>query len=390
MPPHPPTPDGSGPRLSLRALLLTLLTVTLSGSCGDGASSDAAADGESAPVAAAEPRSGEAVYLAYCATCHGESGDGKGVTQLDRPARAFRDGGFSFGNTPEAVFRTVSSGIGGTPMPGFATVLDEEQRRAVAAHVLSLGPEQVAIDLKATELAVGERAVVVRGGLPPLADGLPVVPRGLLLGNSDGLSFEYDADDLRLLAVRQGPFVDRRDWGERGGALLEPLGRVIWTNEGGAPGAFAMLDGRTTLDARLAWTEIDGPQAEVGARLLDPAGEERAVLRERGSAATLGEVAGFRRNLRLTGAPGLRVHLRLATTAGLQRLGPERVLVDGADGPMVLEVSGTTGFEGFSEPAEGVLAVALQFGPGGVAACDVVCIPLASRAEAEVLRVEGF
>ena len=43
--------------------------------------------------------------------------DGNGVTELDRPARSFRDGGFSFGNTPEALFRTISTGIPGTPMP---------------------------------------------------------------------------------------------------------------------------------------------------------------------------------------------------------------------------------------------------------------------------------
>jgi hypothetical protein len=232
---------------------------------------------------------------------------------------------------------------------------------------------------------------VVRGGLPPVVDGLDVVPRGLLLGNTDGLTFEYDASDLRLLAVRQGPFVQRRDWGGRGGDLLEPLGLVVWTNEGGAPGPFAMLDGRTPLTAKLAWTEVDGGQAAVGARLLDPAGDARATLTERGGAAVLGDLAGFRRSIDVEGgAAGLPVLLRLGTTEGLERLGPERVLVDGAAGPMVFEVSGGSGFEGLAEPSDGVLGVALRLDEDGRADCEIVCIPLASREQAETLRMEGF
>src|SRR5262245_57819330 len=75
-----------------------------------------------------------------CATCHGETGDGKGTTQLDRPARSFMDGGFSFGNTPEALFRTISVGIPGTPMPAFDSSLSEEERHLVAGYVVTLGP----------------------------------------------------------------------------------------------------------------------------------------------------------------------------------------------------------------------------------------------------------
>ena len=59
------------------------------------------------------------LFIANCASCHGEKGDGEGTTDLDRKARSFKDGGFSFGNTPEALFRTLTTGIPGTPMPGF-------------------------------------------------------------------------------------------------------------------------------------------------------------------------------------------------------------------------------------------------------------------------------
>ena len=51
--------------------------------------------------------------------------------------RSFRQGGFSFGNTEEAVFRTISSGIIGTPMPGFQSLIGEAERHALARHVIA-------------------------------------------------------------------------------------------------------------------------------------------------------------------------------------------------------------------------------------------------------------
>src|SRR5438093_1021640 len=81
-----------------------------------------------------------ALFLQHCASCHGESGDGRGTTQLDRPARSFKDGGFSYGNTVEALVRTIANGIPGTPMPAAPSVLTDADRRALAEYVLSLGP----------------------------------------------------------------------------------------------------------------------------------------------------------------------------------------------------------------------------------------------------------
>src|SRR6185295_1999320 len=63
------------------------------------------------------------LFAKTCATCHGLDGSGQGPSVLDRPARNFKDGGFSFGNTADAIFNTISSGIPGTPMPAFADAL---------------------------------------------------------------------------------------------------------------------------------------------------------------------------------------------------------------------------------------------------------------------------
>lgn len=178
-------------------------------------------------TASSSPKSARTLYLVYCAQCHGETGDGNGTRQLDRPARSFRDGGFSFGNTPEAIFRTISNGIGGTPMPGYADSISVSDRRKLADYVRTLGPEIIDVASSDMIMHVSDRPRVVRGHLPSLAAGRPDHPRGLLLGTTDGLTLEYAADDVRLLAVRQGDFVERTDWTGRGGSELKPLGRVI-------------------------------------------------------------------------------------------------------------------------------------------------------------------
>lgn len=200
------------------------------------------------------------LFLVNCATCHGETGDGQGVTELDRPARSFKDGGFSFGNTQEALFRTISVGIAGTPMPGFDSSLSEDDRRLLADYVVTLGPPIEEVRPEDTVLSVHDRPVVVRGLLPPMADGLPSHPRGLLVGDPSGITFEYQVDDVRLLGLRQGAFVRRTDWTGRGGTALEPLGKVVHLVEGGKPEALFRAAG-SPLAARLSGTRIAGAVA---------------------------------------------------------------------------------------------------------------------------------
>ena len=208
------------------------------------------------------------LFLSNCAQCHGETGDGQGTTKLDRPARSFKDGGFSYGNTPEALFRTISMGIPGTPMPAFDAALDEEKRRALAAYVITLGPEIREVSEEDMVLVVRDRPLVVRGKLPPIAEGALEHPRGLLVGTTDGFTFEYQADDVRLLGVRQGDFVRRSDWVGRGGTELEPLGKVVHLVEGGAPAPCFFL--QPELDEALfksdipqGWIERDEDLAPV-------------------------------------------------------------------------------------------------------------------------------
>jgi len=181
-----------------------------------------------APAPRVHPPETVALFVANCAQCHGEKGDGEGVTQLDRKARSFLDGGFSYGNTPDAIFRSITHGIPGTPMPGFEKPLNEAQRRELASYVIALGPaDQIVVDAKDSEMVVTDMPLIVRGKLPAIVEGAPEWPRGLAIGTPEGLTFTYRADDVQLIGVLAGRFVNRKDWGGRGGDALEPLGRVL-------------------------------------------------------------------------------------------------------------------------------------------------------------------
>lgn len=241
------------------------------------------------------------LFLTNCATCHGETGDGKGITQLDRPARSFMDGGFSFGNTPEALFRTISVGIPGTPMPGFDSSLTEADRRLLADYVVTLGPPVEEVKDEDMILAVHDRPLVVRGLLPSLGEGLPTHPRGLLIGDPSGITFEYRVDDLRLLALRQGGFVKRTDWTGRGGTALEPLGKAVHLVEGGKPEATFHFAGKP-LVARLSSTRVD-----AGARIdyhLVEGGREVGHVEETPSVVSTAFGTGYERRFRFHALKG--------------------------------------------------------------------------------------
>lgn len=197
-----------------------------------------------------------ALFLTHCASCHGEKGDGKGTTDLDRAARSFMDGGFSFGNTPTALYRTITHGIPGSPMPSFEGALKEEERRALADYVLTLGPPIQEVSGAEMEMIVEDAPRFVRGKLPPLWEGDIVRPRGLVVGTPDGFSFVYDAQNFTLLQVRTGRFVKRTDWGGRGGSALELLSRPLWS--------------RSPKDIADDWTALLGEDfpAEMGVQIF--------------------------------------------------------------------------------------------------------------------------
>ena len=255
------------------------------------------------------PMSTRSLYVAYCAQCHGETGDGQGTRELDRPARSFKDGGFSFGNTTEALFRTISNGIGGTPMPGYADTLSADERRRLADYVRELGPEVIEVDASATIMRVTDRPRVVRGHLPSLGEGLPEHPRGIIMAAPDGMSFQYAVGDtVQLLAVRQGDFVERTDWTDRGGSPLKPLGRVIDLLEPGRP-LLHMPEGGTA--RHLSGTAVESDRAVIRYRIDRPGLDPRVTVSEWGSAATSSLGSGYRRVLSIESTDDIALRLQL-------------------------------------------------------------------------------
>ncbi len=84
---------------------------------------------------------------AGCLECHGPKGRGDGSSaptlkdDLGYPIVPYDftvPGRMKGGSTLKDIYRTLTTGIGGTPMPSYADSLDERQRWAIAYYVLSL------------------------------------------------------------------------------------------------------------------------------------------------------------------------------------------------------------------------------------------------------------
>jgi mono/diheme cytochrome c family protein len=90
-------------------------------------------------LASAEARDrGERLFLAHCALCHGESGDGIGRRRnLSSRPQDFTDPSWRRRVSPTEVYLVIRDGRRRTAMAGWK-VLDEEQIWDLVAYVLSV------------------------------------------------------------------------------------------------------------------------------------------------------------------------------------------------------------------------------------------------------------
>jgi cytochrome c oxidase cbb3-type subunit 2 len=99
-----------------------------------------------APGAELVTRGRELYAAAKCWECHGEHGRGDGPSagqlkdDLDRPIRPtdLTRGQLKGGTHVSDVFRTMTNGLDGTPMPSFADTMGDDERWAISYYVLSL------------------------------------------------------------------------------------------------------------------------------------------------------------------------------------------------------------------------------------------------------------
>lgn len=125
---------------------------------------------------------GQAIYAQQCATCHGAGGkgDGPAASALVPKPRNFHDTeGWKNGRTVSAVFKTLTEGIPGTPMPPFSG-LSASDRFALVHYVRTLMPNQ-----PADEAGAIEALAKTLGG--------PTKPRMSIEAAMDKVSKEWDA-----------------------------------------------------------------------------------------------------------------------------------------------------------------------------------------------------
>jgi mono/diheme cytochrome c family protein len=94
-----------------------------------------------ARLASPEARThGEALFLQYCALCHGERGDGRGVRRegLTSAPRDLTSETWRRSTSPRHVFYAIREGVPGTPMPSWKA-LSEQDAWDMTIYVLSLG-----------------------------------------------------------------------------------------------------------------------------------------------------------------------------------------------------------------------------------------------------------
>jgi high-affinity iron transporter len=91
---------------------------------------------------------GRQLYEKSCASCHGLSGKGDGPAgrAMNPKPPAIGDAAAMRDVSPATMYRIVSVGIGGTPMPAYGALLTPDQRWNIVSYLMSLRatPQQVA------------------------------------------------------------------------------------------------------------------------------------------------------------------------------------------------------------------------------------------------------
>jgi cytochrome c oxidase cbb3-type subunit 2 len=128
-----------------------------------------AAIGEPPKATPALVTRGKTLYQsAKCFQCHGDEGKGDGESAPDltddskfpiRPTD-FTRGQLKGGSTARDVYRAMTLGLDGTPMPSFADALSDEERWAIAYYVLSLSAWRDPLTGRPLTVPAGVRAAL--------------------------------------------------------------------------------------------------------------------------------------------------------------------------------------------------------------------------------------
>jgi cytochrome c oxidase cbb3-type subunit 2 len=129
-------------------------------------------------------RGKEVWQVAKCWECHGQGGKGDG-----EKAPGLKDdlgfaivpadltsGQFKSGPAVEDIFRTMTTGLSGTPMPSYRDALPEEDRWALSYYILSLSAYKDPLTREPLAIAKEERAALDDLGLEASTPDTAYVP----------------------------------------------------------------------------------------------------------------------------------------------------------------------------------------------------------------------
>jgi mono/diheme cytochrome c family protein len=217
-----------------------------------------------------------------CIKCHGNLGRSDGPsapTLVDdygypiRAANLAQRWTFRGGSSREDIFRTMSTGLNGTPMPSFADALPPDQRWAITDFIASLSPEQPGYTNLVVAKYVQDTIDVAKGAAnfesAPVAR-LPIVGQIMEPGrqfnppaSSVAVQAIYDTDSIAFLVRWDDMGADRT--GKNDPTLPVPIEEEI------VPGAKAAGGGATS-DNPFGDQEVTQPPAAA-----DPFAEPAAT-----------------------------------------------------------------------------------------------------------------
>jgi mono/diheme cytochrome c family protein len=188
---------------------------------------------------------GKSVYLQNCVACHGVKGDGRGDAAaflLPRP-RNFVQANFRLRSTPPGhlptdvdLFRAVSLGMPGTPMPPWRVNLSDDDRWAVVEYVKTFSPRFASTN--------EDRHTVVSLGAPPsrnefsLAEGkalftkLACITCHGAMGHGDGSAAVNLVDDNQM-RIKPRDFTKPSAF--KSGYSTKEIARTVLTGFNGTP-----------------------------------------------------------------------------------------------------------------------------------------------------------
>jgi mono/diheme cytochrome c family protein/plastocyanin len=202
---------------------------------------------------------GKTVYAQNCAVCHGVNGDGNGDAAaflLPKP-RNFVAAKYRLRSTPTGqlptdgdLFRSVSLGMPGTPMPPWKRMLSDDDRWSVVEYIKAFSP-------RFTDTNETARTVVTLGTPPPRNTNAVTEGKALFTklacvschgesGHGDGPSAVTLLDDNQM-RIRPRDF--SKPGGFKSGYSTKDIARAILTGFNGTP----MVGFHGTIPEQDAW-----------------------------------------------------------------------------------------------------------------------------------------